>query len=174
MQFLILGILLEGPLALYDVHKRFTGGISLFYAASFGSIQRALRLLDGQGWAAPVDAPDARRRKKLYVISAAGRRAWQEWMLSPLTGSDSEQMMLARVYLLGSLPESERAATIAMIRSRISEDGAALSDLARHVDDAEVPNDLAAVVRYRRATLEFGIRSHALALEWLDELEKSA
>lgn len=50
MRFVILGLLLSGPLSLYDVHKHFTGSISLFYAASFGSIQRALKQAHAEGW----------------------------------------------------------------------------------------------------------------------------
>lgn len=172
MQFLILGILLEGPLALYDVHKRFAGGISLFYAASFGSIQRALRQLESQGWAIPMEAPDARRRKKLYVVTDAGREAWHDWMLSPITGSDAEPMMLARIYLLGSLPESERGACVETVRARLTSDDEALSSLAAELDATVIPAAALEVFRYRRATLDYGIRSHALALAWLDDLEE--
>lgn len=174
MQFLILGILLDGPLALYDVHKRFAAGISLFYAASFGSIQRALRQLEVQGWAVPQDAPDTRRRKKLYLVTDAGREAWRAWMASPLTGSDSEPMMLARIYLLGHLPAADRPAALALIRARLSADADRLTALAAGLDAAAVPAEFAEVYRYRRATLDYGLRSHALALAWLDELERPA
>ncbi|MBT2486081.1 MULTISPECIES: PadR family transcriptional regulator [unclassified Microbacterium] len=174
MQFLILGILLDGPLALYDVHKRFTGGISLFYAASFGSIQRALRQLEAQGWVLPADAADTRRRRKLYAVTDTGRQTWREWMLSPLSGSDAEPLMLARIYLLGSLPAGERRECIAVVRARLTEDGNALTSLATELDSAEIPAASAEVFRYRRATLDYGIRSHTLALTWLDQLEHDA
>ena len=49
MRFLILGILLDGPLSLYDMRKQFAAGISLFYTASSGSIQRALGQLARMG-----------------------------------------------------------------------------------------------------------------------------
>ena len=174
MQFLILGILLDGPLALYDVHKRFSAGISLFYAASFGSIQRALRQLEAQGWALPEDAPDTRRRKKLYVITDAGRVAWREWMMAPASGSDAEQLMLARIYLLGHLSPEERVLCIARIRARVEEDAARLLSLAGEVDAIEVPDQAVERYRYQRATLDYGIRSHALALAWLDEIDTPA
>lgn len=174
MQFLILGILIGGPLSLYDVHKRFAGGISLFYAASFGSIQRALRQLEAQGWAIATDAADSRRRKKLYVVTDAGRQAWRDWMRRPIAGSNAESTMLAKVYLLGRLPEDERAECLAQIRGRLVEDAAALTSLAADLDTAEVPDDARDVYGYRRATLDYGIRSHSLALQWLDEVERAA
>lgn len=174
MQFLILGILLDAPLALYDVHKRFSAGISLFYAASFGSIQRALRQLEAQGWARTEDAPDTRRRKKLYVITDSGRAAWHEWMMTPVTGADTEQLMLARIYLLGHLPPSERSSCVAVIRARVVEDAERLRSLADEVDAVEVPGSVVDVFRYQRATLDYGIRSHALGLAWLDEIDNPA
>jgi DNA-binding PadR family transcriptional regulator len=171
MQFLILGILLDGPRTLYDVHKRFGAGISLFYAASFGSIQRALRQLETQGWACAQDEQYSPRRRRLYAITEEGRRTWRNWMTSPLTGSDPEPMMLARVYLLGHLPADERAECIAAIRARITADRSALSALAVDVDGTEPAQGAADLVRYRRATLDYGLRSHELALSWLDEVD---
>lgn len=167
---LILGLLLDGPHSLYDVHKRFTGGISLFYAASFGSIQRALRQLDDHGWVTVENAADSRRRKKLYTVTYRGRQAWDEWMRAPITGADSEPMMLAKVYLLGQIPVGERDECLATIRARVVEDADALAALSETLDDAPVPDDLRENYRYQRATLDYGIRSQSLMLEWLDEL----
>jgi len=172
MQFVILGLLLAGPLSLYDVHKRFTAGISLFYRASFGSISRALEQLVAQGWAEVEDAVESRRGKKLYSITPAGQEAWRGWMLGPLTGSDLETTMLARVYLLGLLPhDRERRQVVQAIRARLSEDAADLATLADELDARDVVAGLEDIYRFQRATLDYGIRSHALARAWLDDLE---
>lgn len=173
MQFLILGVLLDGPLSLYDVRKRFAAGISLFYAASYGSIQRALGQLVAHGWVTTADAEDSRRHKKLYIINDTGRRAWREWMYAPTTASDAEPTMLAKVYLLGRLPATDRGACLAALRARISADTDRLSSLAAELDAADVPDDVQEVYRYRRATLDYGLRAHVLAREWLDEVERS-
>lgn len=172
MQFLILGLLLDGPLSLYDVRKRFAAGISLFYAASFGSIQRALAQVESNGWVTRVDAEDSRRRKKLYVIGDSGQRAWREWMLSPITGSDPEPTMLAKVYLLGSLPAEDRGECLRIVRERITADADRLASLAADLDETEIPGGLRELYGYRRATLDYGIRSQALMTQWLDELER--
>lgn len=173
MQFLILGLLLGGPLSLYDVHKRFTGGISLFYAASFGSIQRALAKAEAQGWVVAEDEIGSRRRRKLYEVTGLGRTEWRSWMTAPPTGSDPGPAMLARIYLLGWLPAVERAECLAAIRSRLTEDAGALAALATSLDGGEQPPKVRELYRYQRATLDYGIRSHALALAWLDELERT-
>lgn len=172
MQFVILGLLLAGPLSLYDVHKRFTGSISLFYAASFGSIQRALKQAHAEGWVTVEASSDSRRRKKLYEVTALGRKEWHEWMMAPVTGTNAESLMLAKTYLLGQLPVSERGECLAVLRARMTEDAEALASLAANLDNIDTAPDLREVYRYQRATLDYGIRSHALALAWLDELEQ--
>ncbi len=80
MQFVILGLLLTESLSLYDVHKRFSGSVSLFYSASFGALRRALGQLVDAGHATVADAADVRRGKKLYRITLEGRDAWLRWM----------------------------------------------------------------------------------------------
>jgi len=112
MRFLILGILLDGSLSLYDMRKQFAAGISLFYTASFGNIQRALGQLESHGWVTILDADDSRRSKKLYVVNDTGQQAWREWMHAPVTASDAEPTMLAKVYLLGRLPAADRRAYV--------------------------------------------------------------
>lgn len=173
MVFLLLGLLHDGPRTLYDLHRRFSRGISLFYAASFGSIQRALDRARDSGWVTVDDVPDSARGRRLYSLTAAGRTRWREWMGEPPTGSNPEQTMLAKVYLLGRLPETERAACLAEIRSRLDADAAALTALAADLDAAEVPDAAWENHRFERATLDYGLRSHALAVQWLDDLEQS-
>ena len=173
MQFLILGLLLHGPLSGYELRKQFTAGISLFYSASLGSIQRALGVLDSQGWVTKQGSVGTGRPKHLYSITQAGRKAWRDWMLSPITESDAEQIALAKVYVLGDLPSEDRAEGIALLRRRAAEDFERLVALRAEIDTTSAPEKLADVARFRFATLDYGIRAHELMVRWLNELESS-
>lgn len=172
MQHVILGLLiLHGPLSLYAVQRQFQRGISLFYSASFGSIQRALRQLVEQGLATVGEAADARGSKP-YAATDAGRRAWREWMLSPLSGGDAETAALARVFFLGLLTDHEdRSRVVQAVRTRVASDLAELESVAATVDAGEIPAEFADVFAFQRATLDYGIRSNRLALTWCDELD---
>jgi len=172
VQFVILGLLLSGPLSLYDVHKRFRAGISLFYSASFGSLQRALTQLVSQGDVTVADDPASPRRKKLHSITADGRRRWREWMLDPLPeGADAETLMLAKVFQLGHLSSSEeRRAVLDLARQRAAASLAELRALEAQLDAQEVPAEHRGVFRYQHATLDHGLRASELALSWIDEL----
>lgn len=176
MHFVILGLLLTGPLTLYDTQKRFASGLSHFYSASSGSIERALRRLVAEGAAAVEAEPGSARRRKLYRITPEGRSAWREWMHAPTPpGSDAEKTALAKVFLLGRLEDhEERAQTVRNIRLEADAARGRLRSLATEVDAQAAGFDAAArrVFAYQRATLDYGLRSHDVLIQWLDELEE--
>lgn len=173
MQFVILGLLLRGPLSAYEVRKRFTAGISLFYSASLGSIQRALQALDAQGWVTQDEVTDSGRPKHLFTITESGQRAWRDWMGAPVTDSDAEQTTLAKVFLLGSLPPEARADSLAHLRERADADLERLTALRADIQATPAAEPLQDVMRYRLATLDYGIRAHELMVRWLNELESA-
>ena len=174
MQYVILGLLLGGPLSLYDLQKRFAASISLFYSASSGSIQRALRQLVADGAVTVDDADSGRRGRKVYRIGDSGRARWREFMLAPIpAGTDAETTVLAKVFLLGRLEEgADRAAVVDGIRRHVADARATLLTLATDVDTraAGLTEDERRLYAYQRATLDYGIRAHALLADWIDEV----
>ncbi|WP_170134293.1 PadR family transcriptional regulator [Murinocardiopsis flavida] len=168
MKFLILGLLIAKPLSLYELHARFDAGLTHIYAASYGSIHRALRQLHAAGDIAQVDEPRAPRNAKRYAATGQGRGAWREWMGRPQPSEDSEASMLARVLLLGVLETTaERKDVLLALHRR------ALADLAeiRAVDTTlGAPGDATATQRYPRATLDYGVRASAEMVRWLEQL----
>ena len=171
MQFVILGLLMLAPMSLYDLHKQFTAGPSLFYSASFGSIQRALRQLADQGLVTVTDAVDSARGRKLHEVTPAGVEAWRAWMREPIGGANAETAMLAKVFLLGLLPAgAERDEALAVLRASAAAALAELLGVARSLDATPIPDEYGEIFRFQRATLDYGLRSHELALAWLGDL----
>ena len=174
VQYVILGLLLGGPLSLYDLQKRFSAGISLFYSASSGSIQRALQHLVAAGAVVAAEADESRRGRKIHRITDAGRARWRSWMLAPLPeGTDAETTVLAKVYLLGRLEaEEDRAAVVRGIRQHTETALQGLEALASDIDarTAGLDPEGRRLFVYQRATLDYGLRTHALLRDWLDEV----
>lgn len=177
MHHVILGLLLTGPLSLYDVQKRFAAGLAHFYSSSSGSIERALRTLVTAGHATIHDDPGSARRRRVYRITPSGRAAWREWMQSPTpAGADAETTALAKVFLLGRLEDAgEQAAVLAGIRAEAEGARARLSDLAAALDAqaAELDDATRTVYRPQRATLDYGLRAHDTLIAWLREQEEA-
>lgn len=172
MKQVILGLLLLQPMSLYDLHKAFQAGISLFYSASFGSIQRSLTQLVEDGLVVASVSPGDPRGKKLHTITERGEAAWRAGMLAPLEGSDTETAMLARVYFLGLLDQADREAAVSLLSARVSADLEALRAVAAELDAMEVPTGFAEPFAFQRATLDYGLRSHELAAEWIAGLPR--
>lgn len=174
VQYVILGLLLGGPLSLYDLQKRFAASVSLFYSASSGSIQRALQHLVAEGAVTVDDADGSRRGRRVYRIADAGRERWREWMLGAIpAGTDAETTVLAKVFLLGRLEApDDRAAVVDGIRRHVAEARGTLETLATEVDAHAGPlsDDDARVFAYQRATLDYGLRAHATLAHWIDEV----
>jgi DNA-binding PadR family transcriptional regulator len=167
VQFVILGMLLGGPLSLYDLRGRFERVVSLFYSASLGSIQRALRVLAEAGHVVIEEVVDSRRGKKLYRVTDKGRAAWEQWMLAPPVGAETERTMLAKVFFLGRLNSAaDRERVLSGIQDRLSADAERLKSVAAPTD-ARQDDPL---LRYQLATRDYGLRSLDLARAWVAEL----
>lgn len=171
----ILGLLLNGPLSLYDLQKRFAGGLAHFYSASSGSIERALKQIVACGHAVIEDDPHSARRRRLYRITPAGAAAWRAWMHAPTArGADAETTALAKVFLLGRVADAgERRKVLACIRDEAEASGAQLRDLARDLDaqSAELDDAARRLFAPQRATLAYGLRAHDTLITWLRECE---
>jgi DNA-binding PadR family transcriptional regulator len=170
MQYVILGLLLQGPLSLYDLHKHFTASVSLFYSASYGSLKRALSVLVDAGHVQTTEAPVGARRRTLHTITPAGREAWRTWMHEPVTASLVDTVVLAKVFFLDGLQQSERGAVVATLLERVDRDLERLRAVESTLSTEPVPEDLRDTYRYRGATLDFGIRSYELMQRWLVEV----
>lgn len=75
------------------------------------------------------------------------------------------------MYLLGLLPaDDDRREVLATLRTSVASALDELEALSRSLDAQEIPGELAQIFRYQRATLDYGLRSHRLALTWLDDV----
>lgn len=171
---MILGLLmLLGPQTLYSLNKQFERGPSLFYRASFGSLQSALRGLLAAGHVTVHATTERGRNKKNYSVTDAGLRAFHDWIRSPLTGGDLEVAALSRLFLLGLVEDAdERRGIIDHITVEVERELARLEEFADALDAqaVEIPDAYRGVFRYQRATLDYGLMSHRAALAWFRDL----
>lgn len=82
-----------------------------------------------------------------------------------------ESAILARVFFLDGLPPEERTGVLSTLTERVRAELTELTEVAATVDAQDLPPQLRETFRYRRATLDYGIRSSRLALAWLEEFD---
>ncbi|MGR0321035.1 PadR family transcriptional regulator [Agromyces sp. ZXT2-3] len=170
----ILGLLmLLGPQTLYSLNLQFRRGPSLFYRASFGSLQSALRGLVASGYVTVHEATESGRNKRIHTITDDGVAAFHAWIRSPLAGGDLEVAALSRLFLLGLVDDvDERRDILEHIVEEVERELARLEEFAASLDEqvGEVPEEYRDVFRYQRATLDYGLMSHRAGLAWFRDL----
>ncbi|MTH67204.1 PadR family transcriptional regulator [Agromyces bracchium] len=170
----ILGLLiLLGPQTLYSLNTQFQRGPSLFYRASFGSLQSALRGLVASGYVTVEGVVEGGRSKKFHTITDEGVAAFHAWIRSPLAGGDLEVAALSRLFLLGLVDDAdERRDILDHITSEVERELARLEEFAAALDEQAraVPEEYREVFRYQRATLDYGLMAHRAGLAWFREL----
>lgn len=173
MGHFILGLLLTfGPQTLYSLNKQFQQGASLFYSASYGALQSALRGQVAAGHITVSETTENGRLKKVHAITDAGADAFFAWLGGPLEG-ELEVAVLTRLFHLGLVEDdAERdrilGGMVTATRSQLAE----LEAVQAGVGEQEVPPEFARVFRFQTATLDYGITAHRAALAWLEDFAR--
>jgi DNA-binding PadR family transcriptional regulator len=83
IEFAILGFLTGGPLSGYDLKKRFSETEGLHWSGNNNQVYKALLGLSRQGQATvEIQQPAEGPARKLYSITAEGRQALRDWLLT--------------------------------------------------------------------------------------------
>ncbi|GGG03453.1 transcriptional regulator [Paenibacillus albidus] len=171
MEYVVLGLLILKSQTLYELNKAFQQGIALFYSASYGSLQTALKKLVNQGNIEFEEQVDQGRNKKVYCITDKGRETFIEWMGAELPASRLESTALSKVFFLGLIDGSEnKQAIIRKIIEQIQRAVAELQEMDEAYRKLEVQAPYQEIFSYQIKTLDYGIQSHTYARNWFEEL----
>jgi PadR family transcriptional regulator, regulatory protein AphA len=103
----VLGLIALQPSSGYDVKRIIDKSIRHFWAASYGQIYPELRRLVEAGWITKEDASSGGRRRLLYRITSAGRKALLEWEHGYETRIELRDESLLRLFFADTLPREE-------------------------------------------------------------------
>ena len=82
--YAILGLLCWKPMSGYDIRRMVEVALTHFWSESYGQIFPTLNGLVEQGLASrAVDPASGGRRRQVYRATAAGRRAFRQWLKQP-------------------------------------------------------------------------------------------
>lgn len=171
MENVILGLLMIQSLTLYELNQSFKQGISMFYSASFGSLQAAVKSLLRKGWIVFEERVEHGRNKKVYSINEAGRAAFYQWMLAEIPSNKLEVTALSRVYFLGLIPTvAQQKQILVEILNKIQQVHGELNQMNAELSRLEIPAEYQGILKYQLKTLDYGIQSHVFAREWFVSL----
>ncbi|MBP1989385.1 PadR family transcriptional regulator [Paenibacillus eucommiae] len=171
MEYVLLGLLILKSQTIYEMNKAFQQGIALFYRASYGSLQTALKKLMQQGYIGFEEEVDAGRNKKVYYITGKGKEAFMEWMEADLPASRLESTALSKVFFLGLIDgKLKKQGIIQRIINQIQLAAAELQHMDEAYQQFKVQDSYKEVFVYQLKTLDYGIQTHRFAKEWFEGL----
>lgn len=171
MENVILGLLIIQNMTLYEMNRAFKQSISMFYSASYGSLQTALKCLLSKGLVTFEERVDKGRNRKVYQITPAGREEFFQWMSSETPMSKLEVTGLSKVFFLGLIPQVEvRKSIVGELVEKIHFMEADLARLDEVIQSFPVPESQQEIVYYSRKTLDYGRGAHAFARVWFESL----
>ena len=112
----VLGLLGSKPMSGYDIKRAVDRTIRHFWAASYGQIYPELKRLEEAGWIAGKDADRGGRTRRVYRITAAGRRQLDGWLHGHETRVEMRDESLLRLFFADVLPPDEALGLLAARR----------------------------------------------------------
>jgi PadR family transcriptional regulator AphA len=103
----VLGLLGSKPMSGYDIKRAVDRTIRHFWAASYGQIYPELRRLEEAGWIVGKDADRGGRTRRVYRITAVGRRQLEGWLHGFETRIEMRDESLLRLFFADALPVDE-------------------------------------------------------------------
>lgn len=171
MEYVILGLLMIKSMTIYEMNSSFKKGISLFYSASYGSLQRAVKkLLEGKFITYHETVTNGRNRK-VYSVLDSGKERFYTWMMEDIQKNKVETIMLAKLFFMGLINDKQdRVSIIKKSIEAIEEYGKDLKQVEKDVEDIKVSNEYDDIAKYQIKTLEYGLDSYRHSVKWYEKL----
>ena len=173
MENVVLGLLIIQSLTLYELNQAFKQGISMFYSASYGSLQIAVKNLLNKGMIVFEEKVEKGRNKKVYSITEQAGMPFISgcWMKS--RSNKLEVTALSKVYFLGLIQDVEQKKQILLeILDKIQLVQEELSKMNEEISRIEIPDSYRDILKYQLKTLDYGLKAHSFAREWFLALLK--
>lgn len=136
LSFALLGLIARRPQSGYDIAAQLKAPVASFWTARLSQIYPELARLEGEGLVSVEVVPqEGRPAKKVYRLTAAGKRALADWVAQPPEPAPPRDELLLKTY---ALPFAEAKAAAAMYAER----AAAAEEAQRHYESV-----LAKIVR---------------------------
>jgi PadR family transcriptional regulator, regulatory protein AphA len=107
--YVILGTLAWGPSSGYDVKAVVDRSVRFFWTASYGQIYPELGRLSEAGLVKGAPEPKSGRRRTVYRITAAGRRALADWLAEEPQVFETRDEGLLKLFFADAAPATAAA-----------------------------------------------------------------
>ncbi len=168
---ILLGIL-RTPASGYEIGRQFDQVFSHFWAADLPQIYRTLNRMERDGWLSASTTPSAKGPdRKVYRVTASGRRAFRDWLSTAPTLTTERIGYLAQTYFLGALKDDHAAlAFMQQLRAVLAAEHEVLRGIEAGWVESEpsYPDIVDRDDFYAQLTLDLGVHKLAAKVAWAD------
>ncbi len=171
LRHVILTMLSEQNATGYDIAKAFDDSLAFFWNASHQQLYRDLKALEREGLVAATLVEQTHRPdKKVYRLTPAGRKQYEDWLCEPVETRVNSVLLVK----LWGLVDSEPARALTLLREQRNFHGGKLRQynklLGLHFSGIEVDRlPYRLLIRY--LALRRGIRGEEDWMAWIDECD---
>jgi len=172
LEYIILGLLMEGDMSGYDMKKTIDHSVGIFYKASYGSLYPALKRLTEKQWVSMTEEPGNSKKKKIYSLMPEGKENFMVWLAGPLEMSRNE--FLLKIFFFDYLGEDTRTALLEEYEFKLNREIGRLQAVEQIVagELAEIPNPQN--YYYRVSALSYGMLFFNMEKQFVDNIKKGA
>jgi DNA-binding PadR family transcriptional regulator len=125
LECFVLGVIWQlGPCSPYDIRRNLSASPSTQWSASAGAIYPLVRKLEKRKLLKAKDLSTGRRRRRVYVITPAGKKVLQSWIGPPFSREAvtvAYDPLRTRARFLGAMTPSQRQAWVRAAREALDE-----------------------------------------------------
>src|SRR5262245_4290979 len=165
----ILGMLAARPRSGYEIKQLVDNSARFFWAASYGQIYPELKRLEEAGLVKGNDASQGARQRKVYKLTAEGRRAAEAWIARQPDVYELRDEGLLQLFFAGSIEPARTAEIARECAAKAAATAAELRAVQEEIDrkrEAEGPEyspDPGSL-----AVLRYGIEANEWEAEWFE------
>lgn len=173
LKYAILGLLSFKPQTGYEIKANFSNTIRYLWNADQTQIYRALSKIEKEGLAtSKLIQQEGRPNKKEYELTVAGHEDLNNWLANPVQSKDQHNAELLQVFFSGQISDENILQNLRRLRENIKSSVTGLSSLENSSELFNPANSPDRVNFFFKVTLELGIRTARMNLEWIDEIIK--
>ena len=193
MKELILGMLMQQKMTVYEIRLQIQKRYLDFSTDSLGSIQAALKKLIDENKVTVYEYVEKSITKKRYSITDEGRQAFYQWAQSPIDITDIRNVEFGKLLFLGMLPATQRLITIDETLHWLKEELTSVNMIKDKADavcnheaqqtienwkvDNDYFNDIVGKVKdislYKQMSVQYGIELIQFNIDWFERLRKA-
>jgi len=192
MRELILGMLMQQKMTVYEMRLQIQSRYRDFCTDSLGSIQAAVKRLLDENKVTVYEYVEKSVNKKRYSITDEGRKTFYEWAKSPIIITDVKNTEFGKLLFLGMLPTEQRLIAIDETLNWLKEEldsvgvvkveadivcnNEAQQTFENWKEDNDYFDDVVDKVEdislYKQMTVQYGIELIKFNIAWFERLKK--